>query len=595
MALSGAGVGVGAIRAGRAFVELFADDTNFFRALNRVKRGFGEFADGLKSAGTRLTAGGGAVLAGIGGIFAETVSHVTELDRAAAKLNLPIDKLSGFTFAAKTTGQSLEDLLGHWENFADRVVQGATGTGGVADAFKELGIDARQLLNQDSVDQMLTLADAFSKIQNRTKALSIASTLGGDQFQKLLPLFDKGSAGIREAMGKGNALGAVITPQMAADVKAFQEGLTEVKTVLGAVSTSIAGAFLPLLPAFRTLANLTVGLATSFRSWASANQSTITGVAAAAAAAVVAGGALVAIGVAISGVISLGGTLASVFGVVATIVGGALTAVLTVQGAVIAVAALLAFKFTDLGSILSTTFGSAVSAVKGFLGDLFSTATTTWSGISDALQAGDLELAGKIAFTGLQLAFSQVVSVMKDIWTEFSTWFLSLTNKVSKEAADTWQVSVNMLAKALTYGLDPVIADGIREQLDQIEKEETDQSEKRANAAAQALATSYAAAKQASAAATAELQAELNRLVAQAAALPKQRVTPGIPAPDPGKIGLALGDAVRGSFASNTTQRNFAFGDKVGVSAIADSTARTANATQSIDAKIKGGGLVFGA
>jgi len=596
MALSGAGVGAGAIRAGRAFVELFADDTNFFRALNRVKRGFGEFAEGLKSAGTRISAGGGAVLAGIGGIFAETVTHVTELDRAAAKLNLPIDKLSGFAFAAKTTGQSLEDLLGHWENFADRVVQGATGTGGVADAFKELGVDARQLLNQDSVDQMLTLADAFSKIQNRTKALSIASTLGGDQFQKLLPLFDKGSAGIREVMGKGNALGAVITPQMAADVKAFQEGLTEVKTVLGAVSTSIAGAFLPLLPAFRTLANLTVGLATSFRSWASANQSTITGVAAAAAAAVVAGGALVAIGVAISGVISLGGTLASVFGVVATIVGSTFAAITSPIGLAIIAAAALAYEFTDLGNILSTTFASAVSAVKGFLGDLFNTATMTWSGISDALQAGNIELAGKIAFTGLQLAFSQVVGVMKDIWTEFSTWFLSLTAKVSGKAVETWRSSVFATARALTSTLNSSVAKGIVEQLDQMEKEETSDASRNANAAAQALATSYAAAKQSSAAATAELQAELNRLVAQAAALPKQRVTAGgTSAPDPGKIGLALGDAVRGSFAGGTTQRNFAFGDKVGVSAIADSTAKTANATQSIDAKIKGGGLVFGA
>jgi hypothetical protein len=123
MALSGAGVGAGAIRAGRAFVELFADDTNFFRALDRVKKGFSDFAEGLKYAGTRISAGGGAVLAGIGGIFAETVSHVTELNQAAAKLNLPVDKLSGFAFAAKVSGQSLEDLLGHWENFADRVVQ----------------------------------------------------------------------------------------------------------------------------------------------------------------------------------------------------------------------------------------------------------------------------------------------------------------------------------------------------------------------------------------------------------------------------------------------------------------------------------------
>lgn len=596
MALNGSSVGAGAIRAGRAFVELFADDTNFFRSLDRVKKGFGEFADGLKSAGLRLTAGGGAVLAGIGGIFGETVSHVNELNQAAAKLNLPVDKLSGFAFAAKLSGQSLEDLLGHYENLADRIVQGATGTGGVADAFRELGVDARQLLNQDNVDQMLTLADAFSKIQNRTKASSIASTLGGDQFQKLLPLFDKGSEGIRAAMAKGGALGAVVTPQMAADVKAFSEALNEVKTVAGAVSMTVAGAFLPLLPAFRELSTMIIGFATGFRQWATANQTVITGVAGAAAAAVVAGAALLAIGTAITAVISVGSTLASVFGVVAAIVGGTFSAIFSPIGAGILIVGGLALAFTNVGSILSGAFSSAVASVKSILGDLFATATNTWTGISDALMAGDIELAGKIAFTGLQLAWSQVVGVMKDVWTEFSTWFLSNTNKVSSEVVDQWRFNYGLLAKGLTYLLDPKIADGIREQLDQMGKEEEAESEKRANAAAQALAVSYEASKRASADATQKLQADLAALVAQAAALPKPGVAAsGVRVPDAGRIGQALGDAVRGSFAGGTTQRNFAFGDKVGVSAIADSTAKTANATQSLDAKIKGGGLVFGA
>jgi hypothetical protein len=186
---------------------------------------------------------------------------------------------------------------------------------------------------------------------------------------------------------------------------------------------------------------------------------------------------------------------------------------------------------------------------------------------------------------------------MKDIWTEFSTWFLSNTNEVSREVVDQWRFNYGLLAKGLTYLLDPKIADGIREQLDQMGKEEEAESEKRANAAAQALAVSYAAAKKSTADATQQMQAQLTALVAQAAALPKPGVAGGgaIAAPDAGRIGQALGDAVRGAFAGGTTQRTFAFGDKVGVSAIVDSTAKTANATQSIDAKIKGGGLAFGA
>lgn len=45
---------------------------------------------------------------------------------------------------------------------------------------------------------------------------------------------------------------------------------------------------------------------------------------------------------------------------------------------------------------------------------------TTWEGITDAIKAGDLELAGKIAFKGLEVGFKMLVASMKSEWRQFT-------------------------------------------------------------------------------------------------------------------------------------------------------------------------------
>src|SRR5690606_9751907 len=107
------------------------------------------------------------------------------------------EKLSEFAYAAQTTGVSLEDLEGHFENLAERVFQGAQGTGEAVETFKRLGIDAAKLAKLDQADQLIAISEAMRGVTNETERLGLLSSLGGDQFQKLNDLMRQGPDAIR--------------------------------------------------------------------------------------------------------------------------------------------------------------------------------------------------------------------------------------------------------------------------------------------------------------------------------------------------------------------------------------------------------------
>jgi ribosomal protein L12E/L44/L45/RPP1/RPP2 len=161
--------------------------------------GFGKRLAGI---GGGLLGAGGGLLGALGLGTKSLLDRAGELGKLAEKLGVPVEQLSAFAYAADTTGQSLEDLAGHFENLAERVAQGANGAGEAAETFKKLGIDANALKLQNPVDQLITIAEAMAKVTNETERLGMLSSLGGDQFQNLNALFKKGPAGIRALMAE---------------------------------------------------------------------------------------------------------------------------------------------------------------------------------------------------------------------------------------------------------------------------------------------------------------------------------------------------------------------------------------------------------
>lgn len=295
----GGGGSAGAVRAGRAFVEIFGDNSKLERDLKRSEKQVGAFGAFLTSSGKMLAGAGGVGLGAAAGALAGAVSKGADLQKLADKLNVNAGELSAFAYAAERNGQSLDDLTGHWENFAERVFQGAAGTGEAADAFKRLGIDAAQLSLQSPIDQLITLSDAVNQLPEGDR-LGLLSSLGGDQFQNLTKLFRLGSGGIRGLMTEGVANGAAMSAEA---IKKASDASSEWSKTWDVLSGNLASVAVELLPSGERIAFYAERVRDAIaagREWVSNNAALVTGAVALAAGAVALGGALVGVGTAAS-------------------------------------------------------------------------------------------------------------------------------------------------------------------------------------------------------------------------------------------------------------------------------------------------------
>lgn len=248
MALGGSGSGgsSGGIRAGRAFVEAYWKDDKLRAGLARMKSMFA----GVAKLAAAVGAGGALGAVGIGGAIAGLVKAAANdaagIGKLSAKLGVAVEKLSAFAYAAGTTGVEMAELEGHFENWAERVAQGALGMGEAADEFKRLGIDAAKLKNLDMVDQFIVLADAMRGVTNETERLGLLSAFGGDQFQKLNDLFKQGPAAIRQMMADAERVGAVTTAEQVRQAKeinlAWSNAVLAVKNTVLEIGRSFFGA-----------------------------------------------------------------------------------------------------------------------------------------------------------------------------------------------------------------------------------------------------------------------------------------------------------------------------------------------------------------
>lgn len=408
----GGGGSASAVRAGRAFVEASGKDAGLNSFLTRAAARVKAFGKSVAGVGLKVAGAGAAILTPIGAAVGNTVEQTNELSRLAAKLGVTTDALSAFAYAARTKGLSLEDLAGDFENLAERVAEGANGSGEAIDAFNRLGISAQRLKQMTPVEQLVELARAMEGVSNETERLGYLSKFGGDQFQNLNALFKEGADGIRALMAEAGELGAIVSAEDAANAAALSRAWLQIKTAIGGVVRTAAFALLPSPDAVRTFAGAVVGAIAGVRQWVSDNRVLVTTVAAVGLGLVAAGAALVGFG----GFVMLAGAglsgLVAIAAAVKVAVVGAFAAVLSPVGLAVAAIAGIGYALAT-----QTEAGRTATAEIGRLfTDLGTTAKESWGGIVDAVKAGDLALAGKIAVAGLNAAWSAGVLKLTEAW-----------------------------------------------------------------------------------------------------------------------------------------------------------------------------------
>lgn len=399
------------IRAGKAFVELFADDSKLVRGLRSAQQKLSAFGSSVQGLGAKVFATGAAIATPL----VATTKAFTDYGAAANKLSVQtgnsVESITRLHHAANQVGVDTDDLSGSIEELQIRLGEAIQdGTGPLGESFKKLGLDAEAVASMPLEKRFGVIADALSNLANESDRQFLADEIfGGDAF-KILPLLAQGSEGIRNLAKESDRLGLTLDKgQAEAAAKAAKEWRTLTATFRGAVM-QIGSALLPVLTS--VIQSITSG-AEVVRQFVSENRNLVLIIAGVAAGLVAGGAALSVFGVLISSV-------ASGIGIIA----GIITTVMSPVGLLVGAIVGLGLKFLDLGEI----GGAVFDWLKGKFGTLKDDAIASFGAIGNALASGDIASAMRVLWALLKMEWQRGVAFLSDKWAGFKASFLDLWN-----------------------------------------------------------------------------------------------------------------------------------------------------------------------
>ncbi len=410
-----------AIRAGRAYVELFTEDSAFVRGLDKAKARLTKWADSLTSIGTRLGATGlaiGTPLLVAAKQFADAGSLLAD---AAARTGASVEALSELGFAAEQSGTDFVTLEGSLRKMQKLLAEAAGGSKSANETLSELGLTVAQLVNLQPDQQIELFAERIKRIENPAKRTAIALELFGKSGAQLLPLLNTGAVGIRALREQARKLGLTMSTADAQAAEEFGDALDILGKVTKRAVFEIGSA---LSPALMSATRFLTGAAKSAAAWIRENKTLVTVLLYVSAATLVTAAGFLTLGTllrAATVALTVFKAVAAGTVVVFNLLAPAIAALASPAGLVVAAIVgigLALLKVTGLGEKLLSFLGNAFKT-------LAADAIQAWQGIGDALAAGDLGLAAKIAWLTIKLEWERGIAWISEKWLDFKSFFVT--------------------------------------------------------------------------------------------------------------------------------------------------------------------------
>lgn len=411
-----------AIRAGRAFVELFADDTKLVRGLRAAEKKLRAFGASISRMGRQMATLGSAILTPLVAASKAFAVMGDSVGKMAKRTGFSTEALSELSFAAQQSGTTIETLENGVRKMQRTIADAGQGSKTAADALGMLGLSYQQLSRLSPEAQFKLIADRLSQIKNPTLRAALAMQVFGKSGTAMLPMLEHGAAGIESLQQEARALGLTMSTEDASAAEDFTDALGRLWKVVKMTTFQVGAA---LAPALQQLAGWVTKVIVTFNDWLKQNRQVVVTVAKIAAAVVAGGIALMLFGGTIS---ALGLALGKLAGIITTV--GAVFKALGVaiaflsQPVVLVIAAVAA-----LGTYLIYASGAGAKALE-WLGSRFSIlkndAIDAYQGIADALAAGDIALAARILWLTLKMEWERGTNFLEKIWLNFRNVFVRL-------------------------------------------------------------------------------------------------------------------------------------------------------------------------
>lgn len=460
-----------AIKAGRAFVELFADDTELAKGLRRAEgklKGYGKIVGdagmSLFKTGAAATAGLvasvtglpniGEILKGGGGI----AQVGAELRRLNEITGASVEWLSQMKYAAELSNVEFGAVTDAMQKMDKTLTSAFDGSKKAVHALAAIGLNVDSLLQMPVAQRFDEIAQAISQVSDPSIRNGAAMNILGRSAAQLIPLLKDGSEGMAKLRKEADALGLTMSTSTAQAAADFEDRMNVATMALRSGFLAIGASLLSVLT---PIVNKITTIAAQTAKWIKENQGLVVSL------------LKVAAGIAATGITLV--VLSKVFAVGALAIHGVRIAFMATHavmafGLGVITTSIAAWKAMAATAASIRVLWGAASGIGEFTGALAASyplalglaaalagaalgawiarkeiaqawetvkadTTEAMGGISDAISAGQIGLAAKIVWALLKLEWARGTQVLMDVWNGMSFF-------VTKTAYSVWDTIV---------------------------------------------------------------------------------------------------------------------------------------------------------
>ena len=457
------------VKAGEAYVSLFSDSKALYAGLKaatyRVRKfaqdtnkQIGEIGGSIRGLGLSGLAAGMATL-GVGIKAAFDFSSIgTGLAKMGEKLHASTEYLSEMGHAAKMSGTDLATFESGLGSLRQKAQSGD-------ESLIQLGLDPRVMSYMDAEKQFTAVAGRLGQVGNAFHRAALAEKIFGSAGSALLPMINKGAAGIAELRQEARDLGVSMSGESAQSAIAMTSAWNRLTQALSGAMNMMGSALAPVLT---EVFNRITPIISGVTGWLKENKALVVTIAKWSGILAGASGALVLLGTGIVGISTVLGGLGTILGVIAStagLIGSVFAFLLSPVG-------LLTAGIVGLGAYFLQSTDGMVKATNWLISsfkDLFRFGTETFQGIADAIAVGDLGLAMEVAWSAVKLVWLKGTNWLLDKWYavkygllevwssvtySLAAWFIEATAKIQTAWATvtagisaTWSILIAGLKK----------------------------------------------------------------------------------------------------------------------------------------------------
>lgn len=241
---------------GTLTLDVIAQVGGFVAGMDKAERSSAKWRKKVeksaKAVGTAVGAGVATAVTAFTTMMVSAVNSASEISNLAAVANVSVTDFQKMAVGAKTVGVEQDKLSDILKDVNDKVGDFLnTGGGGMADFFEQIapkvGVTAEQFRNLSGSQALGLYVSSLEKAKVSQSEMTFYLEAIASDATALLPLLRNNSQGFKEYGDAAEAAGAVMDETTILAAKQFSNELTVLGTYLGAVKTTLAAEFMPVL------------------------------------------------------------------------------------------------------------------------------------------------------------------------------------------------------------------------------------------------------------------------------------------------------------------------------------------------------------